>query len=127
VKRRREIWFEAQPDLDPERLVFIDETGVSTKMARLRGRTARGERCRAPVPHGHWKTTTFVGALRLSGITAPMTLGGAMNGIELIKALLKKAAARTVEDLWAATATAINAVTPAEARNYFAAAGYEPE
>ena len=71
MKRRRESWFEAQPDLDPERLVFIDETGVSTKMARIRGRSPCGERCRAPIPHGHWKTTTFVGALRLSGITAP--------------------------------------------------------
>ena len=80
MKRRRESWFEAQPDLDPEPLVVIDETGVSTKMARIRGRSPRGERCRAPVAHGHWKTTTFVGALRLSGITAPMTLGGAMNG-----------------------------------------------
>jgi len=49
-------------------------------MARLYGRALKGERCRAPVPHGHWKTTTFVGALRLSGITAPMTLDGAMNG-----------------------------------------------
>jgi transposase len=60
--------------------VFIDETGASTKMARLRGRAPRGERCRAPIPHGHWKTTTFVGALRLQGITAPMVLDGAMNG-----------------------------------------------
>jgi transposase len=49
-------------------------------MARLRGRAPRGERCRAPVPHGHWKTTTFTGALRLSGMTAPMVLDGAMNG-----------------------------------------------
>lgn len=49
-------------------------------MARLRGRAPRGERCRAPVPHGHWKTTTFVGGLRLSGMTAPMVLDGAMNG-----------------------------------------------
>lgn len=49
-------------------------------MARLRGRALRGERCRAPVPHGHWKTTTFVGALRLDGMTAPMVLDGAMNG-----------------------------------------------
>jgi len=64
----------------PERLVFIDETGASTKMARLRGRAPRGARCRAPVPHGHWKTTTFVGALRLEGMTAPMVLDGAMNG-----------------------------------------------
>jgi len=48
-------------------------------MARLHGRAPRGERCRAAVPHGHWKTTTFVGALRLSGVTAPMTLDGAMT------------------------------------------------
>jgi hypothetical protein len=54
-------------DLDPGRLVFIDETGASTKMARLRGRAPRGQRLRAGVPHGHWKTTTFVGALRLTG------------------------------------------------------------
>jgi transposase len=66
--------------LEPERLVFIDETGASTKMARRHGRSLRGERCRAAVPHGHWKTTTFVGALRLEGMTAPMVLDGAMNG-----------------------------------------------
>lgn len=80
MRRRREAWFALQPDLDPERLVFIDETGASTKMARLRGRSLRGERCRSPIPHGHWKTTTFVGALRLTGMTAPMTLDGAMHG-----------------------------------------------
>ena len=72
VARRREAWFEAQPDLDPAHLVFIDETGATTKMAHLRGRAKRGQRCRAPIPHGHWKTTTFTGALRLHGITAPM-------------------------------------------------------
>jgi transposase len=64
--------------------VFIDECGASTKMARMHGRAARGERCRAPVPHGHWKTTTFVGALRLSGMTAPMTLDGAMTGVAFL-------------------------------------------
>ena len=84
VAARREAWFAQQPDLDPERLVFIDETGASTKMARLRGRAPRGERCRAPVPHGQWKTTTFTGALRLSGMTAPMVLDGAMNGAAFI-------------------------------------------
>lgn len=47
-------------------LSFIDETGLSTKMARLRGRAPRGERCRAGVPHGHSKTTTFARTLRLS-------------------------------------------------------------
>jgi hypothetical protein len=60
VKARRLAWFEAQPDLDPERLVFIDETGTATKMARLRGRCVKGSRLRAGIPHGHWKTTTFV-------------------------------------------------------------------
>lgn len=49
-------------------------------MTRLRGRAKRGQRCRASVPHGHWKTTTFTGALRLSGLTAPMLLDGPMNG-----------------------------------------------
>jgi transposase len=49
-------------------------------MTRLRGRAPRGERCRAGVPHGHWKTTTFTGALRLTGMTAPFVYDGAMNG-----------------------------------------------
>lgn len=49
-------------------------------MARLRGRAPCGERCRAGVPHGHWKTTTFTGALRLTGMTAPFVYDGAMNG-----------------------------------------------
>jgi len=73
-------WFKSQPDLDPVRLVFIDETGATTKMARLRGRSRRGERCRAAVPHGHWKTTTFTAGLRLDGLSAPMVLDGPMNG-----------------------------------------------
>lgn len=60
--------------------MFIDETGATTKMARLRGRAPKGERCRAPIPHGHWKTTTLVAALRLDGMTAPMVIDGAMNG-----------------------------------------------
>ncbi|MGV4796185.1 IS630 family transposase [Rhizobium sp. F40D2] len=80
VLKRRRDWFDGQLDLDPEKLIFIDETGLSTKMSRLRGRALRGERCRAGVPHGHWKTTTFTGALRLSGMTAPFVYDGAMNG-----------------------------------------------
>ncbi len=63
VAVRRLAWLARQPDLDPCRLVFIDETGASTKMARLRGRSKRGQRCRAAVPHGHWKTTTFTAGL----------------------------------------------------------------
>jgi transposase len=156
-------------------------------MARIRGRARRGERCRAAVPHGHWKTTTFTAGLRLTGMTAPMVLDGAMNGpaflayvqqvlaptltpgdivvmdnlpahksvavrtaIEAagatlrhlppyspdfnpieqafakLKAFLRKAAARTIEDLWAAIGEAIPQFKPRECANYFEAAGYEP-
>ena len=80
ILKRRRAWFDTQLDLDPAKLVFIDETGLSTKMARLRSRSPCGERCRAGVPHGHWKTTTFTGALRLTGMTAPFVYDGAMNG-----------------------------------------------
>jgi transposase len=188
VARRRQAWFAAQPDLDPERLIFIDESGATTKMARLRGRARRGERCRAAIPHGHWKTTTFVGALRLSGMTAPMVLDGPMNGpaflayveqvlaptlapgdvvvmdnlpahkvggvraaiegtgarlrllppyspdfnpIELafakLKALLRRAATRTIPELWDTIAAALPTFTPGECANYFTACGYEPD
>jgi len=81
---RRQDWFDQQPDLEPERLFFVDETGASTKMARRYGRALRGRRCRAPVPHGHWKTTTFVGALTLDGMVAPMVLDGAMHGVAFL-------------------------------------------
>ena len=77
--KQREDWFEGQLDLDPARLVFIDETWASTNMARLRGRALKGERLRAAIPHGHWKTTTFVAGLRLSGMAAPMVLDGPIN------------------------------------------------
>jgi transposase len=188
VKARRRAWFDGQPDLDPAKLIFIDETSASTKMARLRGRAKRGERCRAAIPHGHWKTTTFTAGLRLDGLTAPMLLDGAMNGpaflayaeqvlapelrpgdlvimdnlpahkmsavreaiektgasllllppyspdfnpIEMafakLKAILRKAAARTIDDLWAAIADCLSQFSPTECRHYFQAAGYDPE
>lgn len=63
-----------------DRLVFLDETGASTKMARLYGWGLKSERVVSDVPHGHWQTTTFVGALRTSGMTAPLVIDGAMNG-----------------------------------------------
>ena len=81
---RREAWRTEQPDLDPERLVFIDETGASTKMARRYGRSPRGERCVGPIPHGHWKTLTLVAGLRANAIEAPMVLDGAMNGTAFV-------------------------------------------
>jgi transposase len=80
ILTRRQEWFDAQPDLDPERLVFIDETWASTNMARRYGRCRRGQRLRSAVPHGHWRTTTFVAGLRLTGIVAPMVLDGPING-----------------------------------------------
>jgi len=155
-------------------------------MARLRGRAPKGERLRAGIPHGHWKTTTFVAGLRLRGMVAPMVLDGPINGeafqayvdqvlvpelapgdivvmdnlgshqgagirqaIEAtgasllylppyspdlnpienafakLKALLRKAAPRTVEGLWNAIGRLIELFTPDECANYFAAAGYK--
>ena len=76
---QRETWFDAQFDLDQDHLVFSDEMWASTNMARRFGRAPRGQRLRASVPHGHWKTTTFVAGLRLTGITAPFMLEGAVN------------------------------------------------
>jgi transposase len=81
VAAARQAWRELAPQLDPDKLVFIDETGASTKMAGLYGRSKRGQRCRAAVPHGHWLTTTFTAALRRTALTAPMTLDGPMNAV----------------------------------------------
>lgn len=155
-------------------------------MARRYGRAPRGERLRVGVPHGHWKTTTFVAGLRLSGIVAPLVLDGAINrtafetyvnkvlipelspgdvvimdnlsshkgpqvrsmikaaGANLLylppyspdlnpienafaklKALLRKAATRTVSDLWSTIGQIIDTFKPPECVNYFAAAGYD--
>jgi transposase len=80
VAAERAAWKASQPEIDIHRLVFIDETGASTKMARLYGRSPCGQRCVAALPHGHWKTMTFVGALRATGMTAPMVLDGPMDG-----------------------------------------------
>jgi transposase len=188
VAEAREAWFEGQLDLDPARLVFIDETGASTKLARLYGRCARGQRLRAGLPHGHWMTTTFVAGLRLSGLTAPFVIDGPMTGpwflayveqvlcptlrageivimdrlaahkspavraaieacgarqvllpayspdfnpieylFSKLKALLRKAAARSQAALWRVLGKLLDAFSPEECANYFAAAGYDPD
>jgi transposase len=162
--------------------------GASTNMARLRGRAPRGERLRVAIPHGHWKTTTFIAGLRRSGMVAPMVLDGPINGIAFqayidqvlvpelrpgnvvvmdnlgshkgagirtaieaagasllylppyspafnpiekafakLKALLRKAAERSIDGLWTTIARILDAFTPAECANYFAAAGYDAE
>ena len=61
-------------------IVFIDETGINTKMARLRGRCPRSQRMVASIPHGHWKTLTFIAGLRCDGLTAPWVIDGPMTG-----------------------------------------------
>jgi transposase len=80
VAASREAWRESQPRLNPAQLVFIDEAWATTNMTRLHGRCPRGKRLIAAVPHGHWRTSTFVAGLRMSGLSAPLVLDGAMNG-----------------------------------------------
>lgn len=80
VAEARRVWKQRQGRLDPTRLVFIDETWAKTNMARTHGRAARGKRLISAVPHGHWKTTTFVAGLRHDGITAPLVVDRPMNG-----------------------------------------------
>ena len=187
VAEARQKWKADQPGLDASKLVFIDETGTNTKMARTRGRCRRGRRLIGKVPWGHWKTTTFVAGLRYDKISAPCVLDGAMDGpgfltyverilvpslsegdvvvmdnlpahkvegvrqlieaanarliylppyspdlnpIELafakLKALLRKAAARTRDALWDTIGDALRAFTPQECANYFNHAGYAP-
>jgi transposase len=79
VARKRERWRRHQARLDPRRLVFIDETWAKTNMTRTHGRCARGERLVDRVPHGHWKTMTFLAALRCDRIDAPLVLDGPIN------------------------------------------------
>lgn len=75
----RRFWKADQAKLDPQKLVFVDETGANTKMVRAYGRARRGHRLIAKQPFGHWKTTTFTAGLRCHGITAPWVLDGPMN------------------------------------------------
>jgi len=80
VARRRAQWVKYQDKIAPERLVFIDETWTKTNMAPLRGWAPSGQRLVAKVPHGHWKTTTFLAALRHDRIDAPWLLDGPIDG-----------------------------------------------
>jgi len=81
IARRRQRWKGWQPRLDPRRLVFIDETWIKTNMAPLRGWGPRGRRLRGFAPHGHWRTLTFLGALRCDGLVAPCVFEGPINGV----------------------------------------------
>lgn len=77
---QRAAWVLQQAGLDPDKLVFLDETSAKTNMVRLYGRSPQGQRLVEKVPYGHWKSTTFLAALRSTGLTAPMVIDGAMNG-----------------------------------------------
>lgn len=79
ILSQRQAWFDGPSDLEAARLVFSDETWVKTNMARTHGRTLRCECLRMGVPHGHWKTTTFVAALTLRGTIAPFVLADPIN------------------------------------------------
>src|SRR6266404_5161958 len=80
VARKRQRWKSHQGRLDPDRLVFIDETWAKTNMTRLRGWAPRGRKLLAKVPQGHWRTLTFLAALRRDRIDAPFVLDGPING-----------------------------------------------
>ena len=95
VAAARKALQKQQPRLDPKRLVFIDETSVSTTITRLYGRAPQGERLVQKVPHGNWKTITFIAALRHDRITAPFVLEGPMTG-EMFKAYIEQVLAPTL-------------------------------
>ena len=80
MKERRDAWKAGQPTLQAESFIFVDETWASTNLTRSHGRCPQGERLVMDVPHGHWKTTTFVVGLRTSGLIAPTVVDGPMTG-----------------------------------------------
>lgn len=80
VARFRERWKKHQHRLDPKRLIFLDETWIKTNMTRTCGWSLRGTRLTAHVPHGHWKTLTFLAGLRHDRIVAPFVLDGPISG-----------------------------------------------
>ncbi len=97
VAKAREEWKEAQLALDPDKLVFVDETGTNTQMTRTRGRCQKGKRLVDYAPHGHWKTTTFVAGLRNDAITAPLVVDRPMNGV-IFQAWLEQNLAPTLTE-----------------------------
>lgn len=80
VRRQRTRWQQQTSQIDPARLIFLDESGVTTQMTRHYGRGARGARVSESTPAGHWRTLTVLGAIRLSGWVAAMTIEAATDG-----------------------------------------------
>lgn len=124
VARARQRWREGQASLDPQKLIFIDETGCATNMIRLRGRALRGRRLRGSAPHGHWKITTFTAGLRTSGLTAPMVLDGPMNS-EWFKAYVSQVLVPTLKPGDIVVMDNLSAHKSEDIRNAIEAAGAE--
>lgn len=80
MKAQREAWKDEQPKIDSRRTFFLDETWASTNMTRTHGRCPKGKRLVMDIPHGHWKTITFVVAMTLGGLVAPTVVDGPMTG-----------------------------------------------
>jgi len=80
IRAARHHWQATAPTLDPARLVFLDESGVTTNLLRRYGRSRRGQRVADHAPHGRWQTSTFIAALRVRGLTAPGVFDGPMDG-----------------------------------------------
>ena len=80
VARQRSDWQAHQAEIDPQRLIFLDETWAKTNMTRRYGRSPKGQPLREKTPCGRWKTTTFLGALCTTGFVAPVCVEGAING-----------------------------------------------
>jgi len=96
IARHRARWRQYQGRIDPSRLVFIDETWTKTNMTRMRGWARCGARLIAKVPHGHWKTATFIAALRHDRIEAPCLFDGPING-EIFRAYVEQALVPTLQ------------------------------
>lgn len=79
MAEQRAAWHPQVSQFDPEKFIFIDESGARTNMTRERARGPRGERVVADTPHGHWKTTTMISGVRLDGACASMVLDGATD------------------------------------------------
>jgi len=94
VEARRQ-WAAAQLNLDPDRVVFVDETWAKTNMTRTYGRSPCGQRLVDRVPYGRWETTTFLGAMRSTGFVAPLCVEGAINGA-LFQAWVEQHLAKTL-------------------------------
>ena len=122
VAAKRLRWRQGQGSLDPEKLVFIDETGCATNLIRLRGRSRRGKRLPGLTPHGHWKITTFTAGLRTQGLTAPMVLDGPMNA-ECFKAYVHQILVPTLKPGDIVVMDNLSAHKSEDVRNAIEAAG----